>query len=168
MEKQTKKGQLGMELITGFTIVAAVLMLIVLLVFTFGSIGQSLEFTKSSNSVVNASAPINATGYQLASGVGGTPRDYALVMVLNGSTAIPSNNYTLSSTGVLTNTSVVVWQSAKVSYTFNNDSSEISGTQAATNNVTKSIPLVGILFIILAVASIIGILIVSMVGRNRA
>lgn len=164
-----KKGQtiLG-GLMVGFVMVASVLLLLVVLIYFFGVLGTGLEFTKDAQSFTNQSGWINGTTFQLANGVTGDPRDFALVQVLNGSAVIPATNYTLSTTGLITNTTAVNWDNATFTYTYNNNSAEIVATQTGQSDTSKAIPLVGILFVILAIGGVVGVLITSMMGRKEA
>lgn len=170
-EIQNKKGQVGLEgLIGGFVIVSAVLFLIVMLVFTFGIFSTSMETTALSNTVVNESGHINATGYQLANGVSGVPRTFSIVTAFNGSDLtqdISSGNYTISSSGIISNATAYEWGTANMTYTYKNDSSEIVASKTAQENTSRAVPLIGILFIILSIGALIVILIVSLLGRKR-
>ncbi len=174
MEKQTqnRKGQAGLEaLLTGFTIVAAVLFLIVLIVFIFSIVTTSLENTKDPFTVTNdTSAKISGTGYQLAAGITGNPRDFSVSQARNGTSGLPISapNYTITTNGTLVNVTAVQWPVVHLDYSYNNDSVEITASKSAQDNTDRAIPLVGLLFIIIAVGAIITVLVVSLLGRRRA
>jgi hypothetical protein len=170
LKKINKKGIALTELLPAFVIVASVFLLIVLMVFVFGVFSESMENTATANTVINESgAYINSTGYQLASGVSGNPRTFSVTTVHNNSDGIiiTSGNYTLSSTGLLTNATTTTWEDVNVSYTYNTDSSEITAAKDSQSNITRAIPLVGILFIILAIGALIAILVASLISRKR-
>lgn len=170
--KENRKGQSGLEgVLTGFVFVAAVLVLLVLLVYVFGSVHEGLETTAQSNTVTNESgAYVNETGYTLAGASStGEPRSYSITIVHNNSDGIiiTSGNYTLSTAGVLTNATVTTWEDVNVFYTYLNNSNEQVAARDAQTNTTRALPLVGILFIIIAIGALIGILIISLVGGRR-
>lgn len=185
MKQITEKKGLGMmELLTGFVIVAAILILIVMLIFVFGSITIGLESTAVSNSVTNESdnsgevVMLNNSGYTLReTSSTGNPRTYAISQVLGNMTdgifyVIPSTNYSVTSAGVLRNATIIPnqtqYDNVSVSYTYVNNSASQTAASDAQTNTTRAIPLIGILFIILAVATIITLLIVSLLGRKKA
>ena len=159
-------------LLTGFVIVASVLMLLVLLIFVFNNVSTSLESTAVSHTVTNESGGyINKTGYQLADGITGNPRTFAITHAYNASSGevILSGNYTLdATTGIVTNATATVWPTANFTYTYINNSASQAAAATAETNTSNAIPLVGILFIILAVGALITILIVSLVGKRRS
>jgi len=172
-QKQNRKGQAGMgNLLMSFVLVAAVLILIVLIIFIFGILATSFENTKIAQTSINDTGFINSTGFQLANGIGGNPRDFSVSIARNTTAIIFAGNYTVSSTGLVTNktTSTVpgTWQNINFTYTYNNDSSEISASYAAQNSTNDSIALIGVLLIVLATSSIITVLIISLMGRRRA
>jgi len=168
--KKNKKGQLD-TLLTGFVIIAAVLVLLVLLIFVFGTVNEGLESTAVSNSVVNESGGyINTTGYQLADGITGEPRTFSVTTVHNASdgAVITSGNYTISSGGLVTNASATTWDDVNITYTYYNNSISQVAARDAQTNTTRAIPIVGILFIILAVGALITILLISLAGKRRS
>lgn len=168
MERKQKYG-LGMgEILPAIVLVSAVLILIVLMVFVFGSLGTSFETTADSHTVVNQSGAINQTGFQLANGIGGTPRDFSVILAINASSnkTIQAANYTTSSTGLVTNATAIIWSNVKFTYVYSNDSSEISAAYEAQNSLNNALPLVGVLFIIIAVGAVITILVFSLLRRR--
>ncbi|MEX0597454.1 MAG: hypothetical protein WD512_13245 [Candidatus Paceibacterota bacterium] len=187
MKLQEKKGQEGtlMTVLTGFVIVGAILFLLVLLVYTFGVTYTSLEETAITNTVTNESdnsgaiVMLNSSGYTLRGTTStGEPRTWAISQVLGNMTedgifyTIPAANYTVSSTGILTNATIIPnstqYNNISVSYTYVNNSASQTAAREAGTNTTTAIPLVGILFIILAVGALIGILIISLMGKKRS
>lgn len=183
MENQTiknKKGLSGIEsILTGFVIIGVILTLLVLLVYVFGSVTTSLESTAVSNTVTNESgAYLNDTGYTLSgTSSEGYPRTYVITAVWANVTddvpyLVPSTNYTVSSTGVLTNAThapnATQYANSNVSYTYLNDSTSQTASRDAQTNTSRALPLVGILFIIIAIGALITILIVSLMGKRKS
>lgn len=172
--KKNRKGNIDLNaVLTGFLIVAVVLFLLVMIIFIFGNVYTDLEFTADSQSVASEpGAYINATGYQLASGVTGTPRTFSISTATNTTggdgTVIASGNWTISSTGLVTNATPTTWSAVNFTYTYSNDSAEQTASITSQTNTSRAIPLVGILFIILAVGALITILIVSITGKRRS
>jgi len=173
---QEKKGQSGAVwvVLTGFVLVATVLVLLVLLVYTFGTVYSGLESTAVSNSVTNESGWLNATAFTLAGASStGEPRTFGVSQLwANTSTdyeLLPAANYSVDSdTGIVTRLATENYPQAKYSYTYLNNSASQVASREAQSNTTRAVPLVGILLIILAVSALITILVVSLVGRRRS
>lgn len=169
---QDKHGQTGIvaKVLTGFVIVGVVLFLLVLLIYVFGTVHIGLESTADNQSVINDTGGINASGYQLALGLPGEPRTFSIVNAQNATHVIASTEYQVSSAGVVTNTSAAAepgyWTDVNFTYTYVNNSAEQTASRDAQTNTSRSIPLVGILLIILAVGALITILIVSFTTRR--
>lgn len=104
---RNKKGQSGavMSVLVGFTIIATIMILMVLLIYTFGTVGIGLESTAESQTSVNETGfYINQSGFQLANGISGAPRTFTIDYVINDSgLVIESANWTISTNGLVTN-----------------------------------------------------------------
>lgn len=189
-----KKGQLN-GILASFIIIAAALIMLILLLYTFGSLNTSFEGTNTATTVTNESDNngnivfLNQTGYTVvAAGYGGTPRNFTVTQVLgsygqsNGTDSgivgtplgynvtIAAGNYSINSTtGVLTNASTYVFPNVSVSYTFRNNTASQAATGTAITSTANAVPLVGIIFVVVAIGAIIGILIGAFAFRkNRA
>lgn len=169
-----KKGSGALEgILTGFVIIGAVLMLLVLIIYVFGSVNTSLETMAPTQTSINESAYLNSSnggGYQLADGITGTPRTFAVVQLINNTNSQIINlaNASISSTGLMTNTSSVVYSDLLVTYTYTNNSAEQVASIDAQTNSSRAIPIVGILFIIMAVGALIAIIFMSIIGKRRS
>lgn len=191
--RDNKKGQLAGTLGL-FIIVSAVLILLVLLLFTFNTLDESFESTKIARSATNESdsggsiAFLNQTGYTVvAEGYTGDPRDFVITAVWGDgnqsggyqanisntptgyTSLIAAGNYSINSTtGIVRNASSYNFPNVSISYTFNNNSASQAATETATTSASNAVPLVGILFVVIAIGAVISILVGSFLRRKRA
>lgn len=184
---RNKRGQSGAieVVLTGFTIIAAVLVLLVLLIYTFGTVYIGLESTAETRTVTNESdftGPVvfaNRTGFTIAGfSSTGEPRNFVVTSVFNSSSqgagnggyniTVPTTNVSISSLGVLNNATNAEYTNISLSYTYLNNSASQTASRDAGTNTSRAIPIVGILFIILAVGALITILIISLMGSRRS
>ena len=171
--KRNKKGQTEAiyGVLVGAVFIATILVLLVLIIYTFGTVHESLEDRAVSNSVTGESAFANLTTFTVAgTSSTGEPRTFTLVQAHNITAGVVdiTSNVTLSSTGVLQNSTTVQYPDVNVSYSYLNNSAEQTASRDAQTNTTRALPIVGILLIILAVAALITILMVSLTGRRRS
>lgn len=174
MEKLIKnnKGQVQAlnAVFGGFVFVAVAMVLLVLIIYIFGTVHGGLEDTAQSNSVINETGFANLTTFTAAGASStGEPRTFTLVAAYNTTVAVIdiTSNVTLSDTGVLQNSTTVQYPDVEFTYNYLNNSAEQQAARDAQTDTTRAIPLTGILFIIVAVGALITILMFSLMGGQR-
>lgn len=118
--------------------------------------------TTSATVTNETGAYINETGYSLArNGVLGF-RSPSITSVYNSSNAtiVLSGNYTVSSTGVLTNASTTVWSGVNITYTYTYISEPtayeaLNETEAAGTTVVGYLPLIFLAIIFGAILTLV-------------
>ena len=140
--KQNKKSIGGTEFFIELMIaVFIVVMIAFALAITSASIKSSSTVTSSASVIVtNETGYINQTGYILsgASAYGfNTP---VLTALYNRTSGLPIvlANASISAVGIVTNATVIIWNNASISYTYNYDTSD-RVSQALINNYTSGL-----------------------------
>lgn len=180
MGKLNKKGQ-NAGLVTGLVLGVVALVIGVIIAFVITSTLSSADLLSGSRdtlSVTNESRPtyiafVNQTGYTLAK-VNATTSNYAIVTIFNATTAgkglynytIASANYTLSSSGVLTNATTYTYPNVSISYTYQDQSNEEKATSHITanftrgiNNISSKVPTVLLISAIVLILGVLAVLI---------
>ena len=120
--------------------------------------------TKATFTVVNESGAINQTGYTLSRVNEPSFANPTAVLIINASDnkSIASGNYTLSSLGVLTNASAVIWSTVKITYTYSAIASDsrnayesINDTEAAGFTVVSYLSLIFLAVIFGAILTLV-------------
>jgi len=171
---ENKKGQLS-GILASFVIVAAAIIMLVLMMYVFSSLSTSFDSTRTSVSAVNeTTGGINQTGYLVSTASNTSNANFVLVSAYDvngtGTKSFITSNVTLSSTGLLQNSTTLTYgTNATVSYTYGAASPEIEAGSTSITSISNAVPLVGIIFVVVAIGAIIGILIGAFVFRkNRA
>ena len=145
MKMFNKKAQTG-GLITGIVFGVASLIIGVIIAFVIVSTltgADLLEGSRTTSSIAGENGSyINNTGYQLANlDANFVPGTISITLAVNRTSGgtIPANNYTVSSTGVVTNTSVTFWDNASISYSSSVKSAEEVSTSALSGNFTAGV-----------------------------
>ena len=145
MLKSSKRGQTG-ALITGLVFGIASLVIAVIIAFVIvGTLtGADLLTTgRTTATVTNESgAYINATTYQLAGlNTNYVPGTISITSIYNATDGvlITSGNYSVSSTGVLTNATTTNWNNVNVTYSSSVYSTEEISTTALSGNFTSGV-----------------------------
>ncbi len=128
-------------------------------------------------------AYINSTGYTVTTNASSCEQDYSVTSAYNITNAsdhylIASGNYTISSSGVVTNASTTTWANVSISYTCKDDTTEdrkLSSTYTETENDISSMvdnffdlaPTIGTILAVVILIAVIVILIMY-VARMRA
>jgi len=177
---KNSRGQMSGGLITGIVFGVASLVIGVIIAFVIVSTltgADLLTSTRTSTTVTNETGGyLNTTGYQLA----GLDADYVpggitISQVTNATagngTVIPAANYTVSSTGLLTNVSVITYASINITYSQNiysveeQSSSALSGNfTEGVDNVSSKIPTV---LLVAAIVLILGVLVLLVATWQR-
>ena len=156
-------------LITGLVFGIASLVIGVIIAFVIVSTltgADLLTSTRTTGTVTNESGgDIGATGYQLAAlDAQYVPGTISITDVYNATDGvlITSGNYTVSSTGLLTNASVTTWTDVNITYSSSIYSEEEQSTTslsgnftAGVDNVSSKIPTV---LLVAAIVLILGVL----------
>jgi len=174
----SKKGQTKTGLVLGLVMGVAFLIISVIIAFVIvTSITDTdlLTDSRTSESVVNeSSAWINSTGYQLAGlDTNYVPGTIVIDSAYNNTSGdlIPSTNYSISSTGLLTNATIATYADVNVSYTYSIYSAEEQSSDnlrgnfsSGIDNVSGKIPTV---MLIAAIVLVLGILILLIEAWRR-
>ena len=165
---KTKKAQTG-GLITGLIFGIASLVIGVIIAFVIVSTlsdADLLTASRTSSSVFNESGYINQTGYQLAAlDANYIPGTISILYAYNGSNMdnIPAANYTVSSTGIITNATFDIYQNASISYTSSVYSTEELATSNLDANFTRGVDNVSsklpTVLLVAAIILILGVLV---------
>ena len=169
--KSRKKGQTG-GLITGIVFGVASLVLAVVIAFIIVSTlsdANLLTAQRTTATVINESgAYINGTGYQLTGlDTHYIPGGISITIAVNatGGETIPAANYSVSSTGLLTNTTGDVWDTNTVYSIYEQSESDLGGNfTSGVDNVSSKIPTV---LLIAAVVLILGVLVLLVGAWQR-
>jgi len=166
-----KKGQTA-GLITSLVFGIASLVIGVIIAFVIVSTLSGaglLESSRSTGTVTDETDGfINSTTYQIAGlDTNFIPGTISIVAKnFTDGTTIPAANYTLSSTGVLTNATIVVYTNVTLDYSFSIYSAEeLSGDALSANftrgvdNVSAKIPTVLLVAAIVLILSVLAILV---------
>jgi len=173
-----KKGQTSQGLITMliFGIASLIIGVIIALVITSTLNGAGLlESTRSTSTITEENGSyINNTGYQLANlDTNFVPGTISITLAVNRTSGgtIPATNYTVTSTGIVTNTSVTFWDNTSISYTSSVYSDEeLSSDRLSANftagidNVSAKIPTV---LLVAAIVLILGVLVLLVATWQR-
>lgn len=165
-------------LITGLIFGIASLVIGVIIAFVIVSTltgADLLTSSRTSATVTNETdAYINETGYQLVGlDTNYVPGTIVISQIANTSdgVVITSGNYTLSSTGLLTNTTVTTWEAVNITYSSSVYSAEELSTEslsgnftAGVDNVSSKIPIV---LLIAAIVLILGVLVLLIATWQR-
>ncbi|MFA6201201.1 MAG: hypothetical protein WC679_12435 [Bacteroidales bacterium] len=172
MEQLNKRGQTG-GLITGLVFGIAALVIGVIIAFVVvGTLSNANLMTggRVTTSVLNEVGFINATTYTLTN-VNENTFDYSISSAVNRSSgaAIPASNYTLSSRGILTNTSVgtgYAWNNVSLNYTYITYSNEelattdlVGNFTSGIDNVSGKLPTALLVAAIVLILAILGVLV---------
>jgi len=180
MNKLDKKGQMSGGLITGLVFGVASLVIGVIIAFVIVSTltgANLLTTTRTSSTVTNETGGyLNTTGYQLAGlDTNYVPGGISILQVTNATdgvgTVIPSTNYTVSSTGLLTNVSVITYASINVTYSNSIYSVEEQSTDALSGNFTEGVDNVSskipTVLLVAAIVLILGVLVLLVATWQR-
>ena len=175
MNFKSKKGIQLNEAFTAILTVVLVAVLVIVALYLLGSLGTSMQTQNTAAAVTNETGVwINTTGYTLtdASALGfGSP---AITAIWNRSASGNYNvsvniaNATVTSAGVLTNASVLVYDNVSISYTYT-FTAETAASNASNDTVTQfaTYPaLIGLLGTIIFLGIVIGVLVVSFMPKN--
>lgn len=176
MEKQSSsyrslKKDKGVAGLTILLSVVAMIFIIGFLVMVFAIIGSELSTnsaTAVSTTVNNETGSINSTGYTLDGASAMGFNNPAIVLALNATanTTIASGNYTLSSAGVVTNATGVIFDDVLFTYTYgyteNNTATEaIVDTTSSIAGVTSWFPIIITITVMVALILLTVIIIVA-------
>lgn len=162
----------GIQLSQGFTAVLVVVLIAVLVIVGI-TIFESLEtsFSGNINTVTNETgAFINATGYQVSqAGLCGfnSPVINQAINFTEGSVVITAANYTISSTGVITNLTVLVYPDVNLDYTFNAGDGACNASSDMITQFATYPALVGLVGTIVLLGLVIGVLVASFLFGGR-
>ena len=168
---KNSKGQTG-GLITGLVFGVASLIIGVIIAFVIVSTltgADLLTGTRTSTTVTNETGGyLNETGYQLDGlDTNYVPGGITISQVTNATdgvgTVIPTANYTVSSTGLLTNVSVITYSEINVTYSQSIYSVEEISTDSLSANLTEGVDNVSskipTVLLVAAIVLILGILV---------
>lgn len=170
-----KKAQMG-GLITGIIFGVASLVIGVIISFVIVSTLLDADLLSTDRDVVlvsNESGAINNTGYALTGGSAARfiPGTISISRAYNGSNVISSGNWTISSTGNISNASEVTYALVNFTYTYTlYNQEETSSTDLKKNftsgvdNVSEKIPTV---LLVAAIVLILGILVLLVAAWQR-
>lgn len=176
MFNRTKKGQVSIGLIAGLIFGIASLIVGVIIAFIVVSTltgANLLQGARTSTSVVNESGWINATSYTLT-GAGTArflPGSISISKVVNTTdgVVISSGNYTVSTSGVITNLSD--WRGVKFTYTYTTKTTEEVSANDMSLNLTKGVDNVSgkipTVLLIAAIVLILGVLVLLVGAWQR-
>ena len=165
---KNKKGQ-NFGMITGlvFGIIALIIAIIIAFVIV-GTLNDANLIAQTPITITNESGFINITGYTVDgasdTGAGG----FTITTLFNGTddTEFVIGNATISSVGVVSNTTNTNWPDALISYTYSRDSVEKLSTSALSsnftsgvNNVSSKIPTVLLIAAIILILGILAVLV---------
>ena len=180
MVKQiSKKGQMSGGLITGLIFGIASLVIGVIIAFVIVSTLTGANLLTSSRTtstpVLNESgADINVTGYQLAAlDAQYVPGTITVTSVINNSdeAAIPAANYTVSSTGIITNATAKVYGDVRINYSSSVYSEEEQSTTLLSGNFTSGVDNVSAkiptVLLVAAIVLILGVLALLVAAWQR-
>ena len=165
----SKKAQMDRGLITGLVFGVASLVIGVIIAFVIVSTltgADLLTSSRTTGSVVNESdGYINITGYQL-DGLNAqyVPGTISIITVHNNTNALVlgSGNYTVSSTGLVTNASEDTWTDVNITYSSSIYSEEEQSTTMLSGNFTEGIDNVSdkipTVLLVAAIVLILGVL----------
>lgn len=168
MKIENKKGLGLRDAFPAVLIVSVIAILIVALLYmftAFQTIPADIAQSRTNETVVatTAGAALNGT-----TGCGAA--NYAITSVYNGSSIlINSGNYSLSSAGLLRNTTGTYpadLQAWNVSYTYTAKGSTCAAASTFTTQFANQIPLVGLVLTIVLIAIVIGVLVSSFFARR--
>lgn len=151
---------------TFFAIILSVALLAYVIVVIMGTLQDSTILVQDTAKVVNETGTVNASGYTLSKASVAGFSNPVIVAVINASSngTVTAANYTVSSTGVVTNASAIHWNSAKITYTYNLDSTAQLNSKAILTNTSTGISgffsSVNPVYAILAILVIILVLVV--------
>jgi hypothetical protein len=166
-----KKGQTSLNeapiivLIVGLTF-----LMLATLAFIGSEYGESIKNTITAT-VNNETGAINSTGYTLdgASELDATSFSITTATNATGGETIASGNYTLSSSGVVTNTTDEIWQDVNFTYTYSYTSRThaYNVTEDLQEEVEDNTSIAGIVLTISLVGIVLTVLIGIFVGFRR-
>lgn len=174
--EQDKSAVFGLTSVQAFfAIILAVSLLAYVIVIIMGTLSNSTIIPTQSATTTNEAGFLNSTTYTLSSA--GTPgfSSASIRSIINTTSGllIPSSNYTLSASGVLTNTSVA-WPAVSINYTYSFNSIATVQTNNVLGNVSTGITsffgAINPVYAILAVLVIILVLVVLVrvvTGRSQ-
>lgn len=163
-----KKGQTG-GLVTGLIFGIAALVIATIIALTITQTLGTSDIIQDSSTNYQASnetgAYINGTGYTVTK-YNASTSGFVVVAAYNRTNSyalIPAGNYTITSAGVLQNTSAIIWNNVSVTYTYDQthnvleDSSNLmrGNLTGGINNVSDKLPTV---LLIAAIVLILGTL----------
>ena len=166
-------------LITGLIFGIASLVIGVIIAFVIVSTLNDANLLQEGRTTVTisneAGGYINDTGYTLASTtlLRYLPESGAIVEIYNATDTvlIAPGNYTLSTDGVLTNTTDVVWTDVNITYTYTQKTNEEVSTTALTTNFTAGVDNVSskipTVLLIGAIVLILGVLVLLVTTWQR-
>ena len=162
---KSKKGQMGG--LENAPLVVMIIGLVFLSMATFAFIGErygTALLTETSTSVVNETGHINSTGYTLAGANVLNANGFAISVAINGTdnAVIGSGNYTVSSTGVVTNATAVEYGDADITYSYSYDIASVAynSTDSLQTELSNNTSIAGIILTI----SLIGIVLTLLIG----
>lgn len=169
-----KKGVFGLTAIQQFfVLILGIAILAYVIIVIMGVLSQTNILPLATSTVINESTYINTTGstdylqcgntfcYEVPGFSGIT-----VVYMINGSSGLPitSGNYSINNAGLITNTSLQVWDEVNVTYTFGSWSSAAKQTNLILSNSSSGITAffsnISPVYSILAVLVIILVLVV--------
>lgn len=165
--KDTRKGQLN----TGFSnilLVALIAILFIITLFIFDSMTTTF-FQPTTLRVNNESSFANTSGDFVNTITQRNFRNAVKVIAINGSSgAVITPNVTLSSAGLLTNATAVVFQVVNLTYdyTYDADTQASNASGSLGTQFSNQIPLLGVLVAVVIISLIIGLLILSFFNRG--
>ena len=161
----------GIELNQAFGAVLAVVLvavLVIIAIFLFTTLGDT--FADKSATVTNESgAYINGTGYSLDNAGAcnfNTPAITTIYNATNG-VVITSGNYSVSSVGLLSNSTATNWADVNVTYTYNWGGEACEATVAMSTQFGTYPALIGLVGTIVFLGLVIGVLVASFVFGGR-
>jgi len=153
MEKLDKKGQLSIgDAPKVVLIVGLIFLLMATIAFIGEKYGDSIENIDSATVTNESGAYINSTGYTLANAGAYSFANPVIVSAYNNTDniIILSGNYSISSTGVLTNATTTTWADVNVTYTYNwyDRSSAFNATIGLQTEISDNVSIAGIVLTI--------------------
>jgi hypothetical protein len=172
------KGVAGTAVLLSLIVALFVIGLLVMIFALMGGALKEASYTETTQTVLNEDGWINSTGYTLEGASANGARNFAITKAVNGSVVVESGNWTISSVGVVTNATAMIWTSVVFNYTYiydaNNSATEVIGdTTTSISSVTTFFTLfivIGsmVVLILLTVIIIVAIKQSGMLGDGTA
>jgi len=178
LDTENKRGQVSAGLITGLVFGVASLVIGVIIAFVIVSTltgANLLTIGRTTQTITNETGWVNGTTYTLDGATEGkwVSGSFSITGLVNntGNETIPLTNATVSSSGVVVNTTAQTFEDILISYTYTQKSSEeVSADSLSTNftsgvdNVSVKIPTV---LLVAAIVLILGVLVLLVGAWQR-